>query len=309
MMDTILYTRDMIGRDSKGHVVRANAKLYSLGSQAPYFAFTTGCRAWALDLIRESFEDIAHYVDLHLCGQDGAPMHCIGNAIYFAENGNKAALANHLRIDGLTAESIIGAIICCDSKEEREKYMDSIVAGLRDGWRDTAQECIDWLDLEKSEGDYMTDGALQWEDDSPAIRFDGETFNIDESHAYSNNAGLQVNWNGASYHLFADSDIAGEAAREYWEDMAHNDKSEITIMVGEAALISWALSEPYAVGSVSVNSLTEWLDLWLATPEEHWASYDGETCECLINEAMAEEFSFSWDDSGGEWQSAVMYRC
>lgn len=308
MTDTILYTRDMIGRDSKGHVVRATAKLYSLGSQAPYFSFTTGNGA-ALDLIREAFDDIAHYVDLHLCGQDGAPMHCIANAIYHAENGDKAALANHLRVDGIKAESIVGAIVCRESKEERQKYMESLVAGLSDGWQGEAQDCIAWMELEKSEGDFMTDGALQWEDDSPAIQFDGETFNIDESHAYSNNAGLYVTWNGADYHLFADSNIAGEAAREYWDDMAHNDKSEFTCIVGEAALISWALDESYCVGTSAVSSLSEWLDLWLATPEEHWASYDGETCEVLINESMAEEFSFAWNDDGGGWQSAVMYRC
>lgn len=370
MTDTILYTRDMIGRDSKGHVVRATAKLYSLGSQAPYFSFTTGQGA-ALDLIREAFQDIAHYVDLHLCDINGAPMHCIANAIYFAEQGDKAALVRHLRIDETKAESIVGAVACipaevraqimqadyekflmtarrehesmiryCRGRDDiaarkerdamgtmielsangglshyretvtrkrREKYMDSIVAGLRDGWQGEARDCIEWLDLEKSEGDYMTDGALQWDDDSPTIRFDGETFNIDDSHDMGD--GLHVKWNGADYHLFEDSDIAGKAARDYWEDMAHNDKSEFTCIVGEAALIAWALSESYAVGSVSVDSLEEWLDLWLATPEEHWASYDGETCEVLINESMAEELGIAWDGEGIEWQSAVMYRC
>ena len=124
-----------------------------------------------------------------------------------------------------------------------------------------------------------------------------------------------IGWDGffardlADYHLFADSNVAGIAAREYWEDMVENDKLEFTCIVGEAALIAWALGEYYAVGSIECNSLEEWLDLWLDTPEEHWASYDGEERECYINESLPDEFDFDWDDDGDDWQLAVFYRC
>ena len=370
MKETILHQRKMVGRDKAGHVVRATAKLYSLGTQSPYFSFTTGNGA-ELDKIREAFDDISEFVDLHLCDQHGAPMHCIANAVYHAENGDKAALMRHLRITDFQAESIIGAQACipagvraqittrdydkylmtarrehaemvryCRGRDDiaarkerdalgatielsengglshyhgamirkrRVEHMESIVVDLREGWRVESADCIEWLREDESEGDYMTDGALQWDDDSPAIRYDGETFNIDDSHDMGE--GLHVKWNGADYHLFLDSDVAGQAARDYWEDMAQNDKREFTCIVGEAALIAWALGESYAVGSTPTSSLEEWLDLWLATPEEHFASYDGEERECIINESMADEMGVEWDHNGDEWQSAVFYRC
>jgi len=368
MKDTILYQRDMVGRDNNGHIVRATAKLYSLGTQDPYFSFTTGSGA-DHEKIREAFDDISHFVDLHLCGRDGAPMHTVANAIYHAENGNKESLANHLRINGFKAESIIGAFACIPSKvrayamthdcdnflikardehkkmirhcqgnddiaarkerdnlgntieqieagglptyhkiliqQRRTRYMERIVDTLRDQWQSEAGDCIAWLKDEDSE-DYVTDGALQWDDDSPAIQYDGETFNIDDS--FSMDDGLHVTWNGAEYYLFADSEIAGIAAREYWEDMARNDQTEFTCIVGEAALIVWGLGEFYAVGSTSVGSLEDWLDLWLDTPEEYWASYDSKERECYINESLADEFDFDWNEDGEKWQLAVFYR-
>jgi len=77
--------------------------------------------------------------------------------------------------------------------------------------------------------------------------------------------------------LFEDSEIAGEEAREYWEDMAENDSKEFVCMVGEETLVAWALGQYAGPGSTHVQSLNEWLDLWLDTPEEHFASYD--SCE------------------------------
>ena len=306
MKETILHQRKMIGRDNNGHVVRATAKLYSLGTQAPYFSFTTGHGA-DLDKIREAFNDISEFVDLHLCDQHGAPMHTVANAVYYAENGDKVALMRHLRITNFQATLAIGDTICRKSGAERREHMESILADLREGWHSEATACIEWLREEESEGDYMTDGAIQWDDDSPAIRYDGETFNIDDSHDID--GGLHVKWNGADYYLFLDSDVAGQAARDYWEDMAHNDKSEFTCLVGEAALIAWALGDSYAVGSMPTSSLEEWLDLSLSHPEEHFASYDGEERECLINESLADEMGVDWDHNGDEWQTAVFYRC
>jgi len=77
--------------------------------------------------------------------------------------------------------------------------------------------------------------------------------------------------------LFEDSEIAGKEAREYWEDMAENDSKEFVCMVGEETLVAWALGQYAGPGSTHVQSLNEWLDLWLNTPEEHFASYDN--CE------------------------------
>jgi hypothetical protein len=36
------------------------------------------------------------------------------------------------------------------------------------------------------------------------------------------------------------------------------------------------MGQPAGPGSNQVSSLSEWLDLWLSTPEEQWAGYDSE---------------------------------
>ncbi len=59
--------------------------------------------------------------------------------------------------------------------------------------------------------------------------------------------------------------------------MAENDSKEFVCMVGEETLVAWALGQYAGPGSTHVQSLNEWLDLWLNTPEEHFASYD--SCE------------------------------
>lgn len=78
------------------------------------------------------------------------------------------------------------------------------------------------------------------------------------------------------YYLFEDNETAGQLARDYWEDMARNDPTEFRAMVGDDTLIAWALGEYAGPGTTQVSSLDEWLDLWLDTPEEHWASYDSD---------------------------------
>jgi len=84
---------------------------------------------------------------------------------------------------------------------------------------------------------------------------------------------------GREFYIAEDSDSAGEAAREYWEDLARNDPKEFACIVGEETLINWSLGEYAGPGSTKVSSLEEWLDLWLTIPEEHFASYDGAECE------------------------------
>jgi hypothetical protein len=45
--------------------------------------------------------------------------------------------------------------------------------------------------------------------------------------------------------------------------------------VGEENLIKWAMGESAGPGNHKVTSMNDWLDLWLDTPEEHFAGYDG----------------------------------
>lgn len=80
---------------------------------------------------------------------------------------------------------------------------------------------------------------------------------------------------GQEFYIFESSEAAGEAAREYWEDMADNDKEEFTCLVGSENLIEWALGNAAGPGYSKVNSLEDWFELWEDVPEEQFASYDG----------------------------------
>ena len=102
------------------------------------------------------------------------------------------------------------------------------------------------------------------------IRIDNETY--DCTHDYGNT----VSEGRTEFKLFASREEAGEEARVYWADMADSDPKEFTCMVGEETLVAWALGKYAGPGSTRVKSLDEWLDLWLDTPEEHFASYDGD---------------------------------
>lgn len=85
--------------------------------------------------------------------------------------------------------------------------------------------------------------------------------------------------NGLEYYVFESQEQAGKEARDYWENMAQNDPEKLICIVGEKALLAWALNQPYAVGAVNVRSLQEWLDLSLDCPAEHFATHDNEECE------------------------------
>lgn len=107
------------------------------------------------------------------------------------------------------------------------------------------------------------------------LRLDGEVTEFDNFSTTGWDGLLTADLGRADYYLAEDSEAAGKAAREYWEDMAENDPKEFTCMVGEETLVQWGLGRSAGPGSTHVRSLQEWLDLWLDTPEEQWASYDG----------------------------------
>ncbi len=88
-----------------------------------------------------------------------------------------------------------------------------------------------------------------------------------------------LNCGRREWYVAKDSDEAGEQAKKYWKDMAENDPKELACIVGEETLIQWGLGRCAGPGSTQVKSLEEWLDLWLTTPEEQWASYDGDEQE------------------------------
>lgn len=101
---------------------------------------------------------------------------------------------------------------------------------------------------------------------------------------------VYVNTGDAEYLVFRDRELAGQQARDYWADMAEHDKAEFTCMVGESNLIDWAFGKPAGPGSTKVKSLRDWLDLWLNTPEEQWAGYDGKEVPIELSPALAEDW-------------------
>jgi len=99
---------------------------------------------------------------------------------------------------------------------------------------------------------------------------------------------------GMEFYLFEDSKEAGEEARRYWKGLAQDDPQEFTCIVGEKALVAWALGQNYGPGSIGVNSLEEWLDLYLTCPEEHFASYDGEEKEFKCKHPEFKRFTVAY---------------
>ena len=103
------------------------------------------------------------------------------------------------------------------------------------------------------------------------------------------------------WYVFPDTETAGEAARDYWQELAENDPDEFTALVGEGTLVAWALGRYAGPGSTQVTSLEEWLDLWLDTPEEHFASYDGEELNGTVCKSLQA-------DLGLDDKHVVLYR-
>lgn len=111
--------------------------------------------------------------------------------------------------------------------------------------------------------------------DTDSITIDGETFEPDDVRE----GGEGVAWitvGRREFYVALDSETAGHEARRRWAEMAEDDPLEFEMMVGAATLVQWALGRSAGPGTSKVRSLSEWLDLWVDTPAEQFASYDGE---------------------------------
>ena len=123
------------------------------------------------------------------------------------------------------------------------------------------------------------------------IKFNDEEFEVDKVNDYGELPTIEI---GREEYILAEShEKAGEVARARWADMAKNDRKEFTCMVGEENLISWCLGECAGPGSTKVNSLEDWLDLYLDTPEEELASYDSYEIEIeSADQELIDELGF-----------------
>jgi hypothetical protein len=125
------------------------------------------------------------------------------------------------------------------------------------------------------------------------IIIDGEIIDVDSVRDACETCPATLDAGRRDWYVDEDSETAGKRSRAYWKEMAENDPSELTCMVGEDTLVKWALNQYAGPGSTHVRNLEEWLDLWLDTPEEQWASYDSNESDVdFCSEALEEELGF-----------------
>lgn len=130
------------------------------------------------------------------------------------------------------------------------------------------------------------------------VNIEGDVEEVDKIYGYGY---PMIVIGNRDYYVFQDRESAGQAARDYWEEMAQNDPREFACIVGEDTLIQWGMGHSAGPGYTHVNNLEEWLDLHLDCPEEQWGSYDGGELEGTISKALMEELGF--DD-----KNVVFYR-
>lgn len=105
------------------------------------------------------------------------------------------------------------------------------------------------------------------------IKIDGEQLEVERVYDLGWSGVQQVNLDdGSEWIVAASSEDAGAAARERWEDMAQNDKSEFRALIGDDRLIAWALGESDSYGFESAEDFFSAVE---RVPEEEWGSYDG----------------------------------
>ena len=122
------------------------------------------------------------------------------------------------------------------------------------------------------------------------IRIDGELYEVEK--LYTGGYLPMISIGRLEFYLAESSEQAGEKAKEYWQDMAKNDSEEFACLVGTKTLIQLGLGQYAGPGSTQVTCLEDWLDLWVDTPEEQWASYDGTELDVDRVGQLARELGF-----------------
>lgn len=191
--------------------------------------------------------------------------------------------------------------------EHAQVYIKDIIDScLASYWQRQADEAIELL-----KGENVKLEEKEFDKDALLVRINGSVIEVSSTNDYGYLP--MVDLDGIDYYVAESKEQAGEKAREYWADMAENDQQEFACIVGDATLIAWGIGKKAGLGSTKVSSLKEWLDLWLNTPEEQWASYDGKASKIEINCNLAEELGFDPNVAGKEndeegWITVPAYR-
>jgi len=133
------------------------------------------------------------------------------------------------------------------------------------------------------------------------LKVDGEDYEVSEISAGGYLTVLTTE--GGDYYIAIDSEIAGLAARQKWEDMVQNDPAEFIAIIGEERLLQWAMGQSDSLG---ISNVKEFLDVIQTVPEESFATHDGVESAGAITEAVAERLGADYRVKNG-WADCVAY--
>jgi hypothetical protein len=304
MNEQVLHKRIFKGWDDG--IVVATAQLSQLGNQDPYFSVTTdnGCDHESILKALGHVPEVKLLVDLHLSDKDGTPMHALDNCVYYLtqQPRNFDTIKRHLRATDVEVRELI-AIADRTEALRRDDIAPYIETNLKPRWKKEARHAIKALQGPTYVDQLVTfNTANQDPRTENLLRINSTTL---PGKVCDNEVCLGTAYR---YMVFANSEEAGKAAKEYWRNLAKDDPKEFTCLVGEETLVSWDLGRPAGPGHTQTKSLAEWLDLWLNTPEEHFASYDGHEVECEVSAALADALDIG-NPEDKDWVGAVAYRC
>ena len=115
------------------------------------------------------------------------------------------------------------------------------------------------------------------------IKIEGHIYKVNDIWIHGYLQQIRVE-GGQAFYLAKDSESAGEAAREYWEDVANEDPEELVALVGAAQIVSWA----FGVG----QNLSDWIDTQEQYPADQWSGWQEELTVNVCGRLLEEELGF-----------------
>lgn len=228
---------------------------------------------------------------LHLVGDNLLPMHYEANLKYRwvggAEDKDFAKGVRHYLSPETNSKITDEDLLRC-RYESRDLNDFSWYILDHTWWVEFANKALDFLKEHDRTVVWVTDQPV-FDEDSVWVEIEG--YGKLPCEVSEQGGCIEVGTGDYEFMCFTDRDEAGQAAKAYWQGLAENDPREFAETVGTENLVAWELGNRAGPGTTKVSSLEEWFDLWLETPEEHWARYDGRECQVLsVSEAFKDEF-------------------
>jgi hypothetical protein len=328
-MEKVIHQRIFKGWNNAP--ITLTVQLRKIDSRGTRFISTTD-NGWTIEDAMKALghlDEVKQLITLDGCTEEGIPVGSVDVIINSVVSGQKNLknLQQYLRLTDEDIEKMTDVLKEIDaraqsdwdtpftpSKAEKLRLQDNLIERQKKAikdvltvfvmprWRREAEQAIAILQQPTYVDPELDEQLLDDPRKDALIRIDKEILTC--TNVCDNAVDVDQR---RTYTVFKDHEAAGEAARDYWKDMAENDSKEFVCIVGEETLVQWGLGQPAGPGSSSVCSLSEWLDLWLDTPEEHFAGYDGLEIDCTISAALAEDMGIANPDDT-EWVDVVAYR-